>query len=86
MTARDVGQASMTFWGDGSPSWEFLYVEDVPRALAEWYEGSFPVNLWTGEEIAIHDLAALIAVEVGFAGHIHGTSPNQMDSCGAVWR
>ncbi len=73
MADRDEGQASMTLWGDGSPSRGFLYVEDAAEGVllaAEQYEGSLPVNLWTGEEIAIRDLATLIATEVGFAGHI----------------
>lgn len=71
----------MTFWGDGSPSRKFLYVEGAAEGIllaAEQYEGSLPVNLGTGEEIAICELATLIAAEVGFTGHIQwGTSkPN----------
>ena len=41
-------------WGDGSPTRDFLYVEDAAEAIvlaAEWYDGSEPVNLGTGEEI-----------------------------------
>jgi GDP-L-fucose synthase len=63
----------MTLWGDGSPSREFLYVEDAAEGIllaAEQYEGGLPVNLGTGEEIAIRELTTLIAGEVGFAGHI----------------
>jgi GDP-L-fucose synthase len=73
VAAKDAGQASMTLWGDGSPSREFLYVEDAAEGIllaAEQYEGGLPVNLGTGEEIAIRELATLIAGEVGFAGHI----------------
>ncbi len=73
VAAKDAGQTSMTLWGDGSPSREFLYVEDAAEGIllaAEQYEGSLPVNLGTGEEIAIRELATLIAAEVGFAGHI----------------
>ena len=72
-TAKDAGQVSMTLWGDGSPSREFLYVEDAAEGIllaAEQYEGSLPVNLGTGEEISIRDLAAMIAAEIGFAGDI----------------
>ncbi len=73
VAAKDAGQTSMTLWGDGSPSREFLYVEDAAEGIllaAEQYEESLPVNLGTGEEIAIRELATLIAAEVGFAGHI----------------
>lgn len=73
VAAKEAGQASMTLWGDGSPSREFLYVEDAAEGIllaAEQYEGSLPVNLGTGEEVAIRDLAKMIAVEVGFTGDI----------------
>jgi len=79
--AKDLGQAAITLWGDGSPSREFLYVEDAAEGIllaAERYEESLPVNLGTGEEISIRNLARLIAGEVGFAGHIQWdtTKPN----------
>ena len=79
--AKEAGQASLTLWGDGSPSREFLYVEDAAEGIllaAEQYEGSLPVNLGTGEEISIRDLAARIAADVGFSGHINWdtTKPN----------
>ncbi len=73
VAAKDAGQTSMTLWGDGSPSREFLYVEDAADGIllaAEHYDGNLPVNLGTGEEIAIRELATLIAAEVGFTGHI----------------
>ncbi len=73
VAAKDAGQTSMTLWGDGSPSREFLYVEDAAEGIllaAEHYDGNLPVNLGTGEEIAIRELATLIAAEVGFTGHI----------------
>ena len=73
VAAKDAGQTSMTLWGDGSPSREFLYVEDAAEGIllaAEHYDGNLPVNLGTGEEIAIRELATLIASEVGFAGSI----------------
>lgn len=81
VAAKDAGQASMTLWGDGSPSREFLYVEDAAEGIllaAEQYEGGLPVNLGTGEEISIRDLAGLIAAEVGFTGTIQWdtTKPN----------
>ena len=63
----------ITLWGDGSPTREFLYVEDAAEGIllaAEHYDGAEPVNLGTGEEISIKDLAELIAAEVGFRGRI----------------
>src|SRR5207302_175950 len=71
----------IVLWGDGSPTREFLYVEDAAEGIllaTERYEGDEPVNLGTGREIAIRDLAALIADEVGFRGEIvwDSTQPN----------
>ncbi|HSA86444.1 MAG TPA: GDP-L-fucose synthase [Nitrospira sp.] len=74
VAAKESGQTSITLWGDGSPSREFLYVEDAAEGIllaTEQYDGSLPVNLGTGKEISIRDLAALIAAETGFAGQIH---------------
>jgi GDP-L-fucose synthase len=70
--AKERNQA-LTLWGDGSPSREFLYVEDAAEGIlraAEQYDGALPVNLGTGEEITIRELAGLVAAEVGFAGTI----------------
>jgi GDP-L-fucose synthase len=63
----------ITLWGDGSPTREFLYVEDAVDGLvlaADRYDGSEPVNLGTGAEISIRDLAELIAELLGFDGEI----------------
>lgn len=71
--AKDLKKDHVELWGDGSPSREFLYVEDAAEGIllaAEQYNDSLPVNLGTGEEVAIRDLAELIAKEVGFAGPI----------------
>lgn len=71
--AKDGHRSILTLWGDGSPSREFLYVEDAAEGIvraAESYEGNLPVNLGTGEEITIRDLAHLIAKKVGFTGKI----------------
>lgn len=79
--AKESQRSSVELWGDGSPSREFLYVEDAAEGIlraAEAYNGSLPVNLGTGEEVAIRDLAAMIAGEVGFSGRIEWdtTKPN----------
>lgn len=79
--ARDRDDASVTLWGDGSATREFLYVEDAADAVvlaSERYEGGEPVNLGRGEEISIRELAALIAEKTGFRGEIawDDTQPN----------
>jgi GDP-L-fucose synthase len=71
--ATERNEPSVTLWGDGSPTREFLYVEDCAEGLwraAERYDGAEPVNLGSGEEISIRDLAQLVADLVGFAGEI----------------
>jgi GDP-L-fucose synthase len=71
--AKDAGDATVELWGDGSPTREFLYVEDCAEALAlaaARYDGAEPVNLGTGAEISIRDLAELIASLTGFEGEI----------------
>jgi len=63
----------VVLWGDGSPTREFLYVNDAAEGLllaAQSYDGADPVNLGTGSEISIHDLAELIAELTGFEGEI----------------
>jgi GDP-L-fucose synthase len=72
-TARRAGADSVTVWGTGRATREFLYVEDAARALvlaAERLESTEPVNVGSGEEISIGDLAALVARKVGFSGRI----------------
>jgi GDP-L-fucose synthase len=71
LTARERGDAEVVLWGDGSPTREFLYVEDAAEGLvlaAERYDSSDPVNLGSGQEISVRDLAALIAKATGFGG------------------
>ncbi len=71
--AEAQGGREVVLWGDGSPTREFLYVEDCAEALclaAERYEGAEPVNLGTGEEISIRALAELVADLTGFDGEI----------------
>jgi GDP-L-fucose synthase len=63
----------VTLWGDGSPTREFLYVDDCVEGIAlaaERYDGAAPVNLGTGAEISIRELAELIAELTGFEGEI----------------
>ena len=71
--AEEAGDDEIVLWGDGSPTREFLYVDDCVEALAlagERYDGAAPVNLGTGEEISIRDLAELVRSETGFSGRI----------------
>jgi GDP-L-fucose synthase len=63
----------IVLWGDGSPTREFLYVDDCVEGLvlaASRYDGPEPVNLGAGKEIAIRDLAELVASVTGFEGRI----------------
>jgi len=71
VTARREGRGEITLWGDGTPTREFLYVDDAARALvlaAERYDSSDPVNVGSGEEVSIRDLATLVAQATGYAG------------------
>jgi GDP-L-fucose synthase len=71
--AKKESRSEIVLWGDGTPTREFLYVEDAAEGIllaAERYSGSQPVNLGTGKEILIRDLAQVVAAEVGFTGEI----------------
>ena len=73
LEARDRGDAELPVWGDGSPTREFLYVEDAAAgiiAAAEHYNGAEPVNLGSGHEISIKDLAEMIVRLTRFQGKI----------------
>lgn len=79
--ARDSGAPAIEVWGDGSASREFLYVDDAAEGIvlmAERYDKPDPVNLGSGQEIMIRDLAPLIAELTGFTGRIEfdATKPN----------
>jgi GDP-L-fucose synthase len=81
LEAIDRGEEAITVWGTGNPTREFLYVRDCAEgiiAALERYEGSEPVNLGSGEEIRIADLARLIAAATGFSGEIR-FDPSQPD-------
>ena len=73
LEARDQEETTVTLWGDGSPTREFLYVADAADgiiAAADRYSGQEPVNLGSGDEILIRDLAELVALETGYSGRI----------------
>jgi len=73
LAAKEHGAATVVLWGDGSPTREFLHVEDAAEAIAlatERYDGPEPVNVGSGQEISIRELAELISSEVGFRGEI----------------
>jgi GDP-L-fucose synthase len=73
LEAQDNGVEEIVVWGDGSPTREFLYVEDAAEGIllaTEKYDGSDPVNLGSGREISIKDLALLIARLTGFQGRM----------------
>ena len=79
--AKEQGDAEIVLWGDGSPTREFLYVEDAAEAVVastESYDGADPVNIGSGVEIAIRDLAGKIAALTGFTGRViwDATKPN----------
>src|SRR5215472_13119737 len=71
--ARDAGLPSITVWGDGSPSREFLHADDAAEGIvlaSERYNDSAPVNIGAGAEIRIKELAELIARLTEFSGKI----------------
>jgi len=71
--AQERGESEVVVWGDGSPTREFLYAGDAAEGIllaAEHYDSSEPVNLGSGEEISIRDLAEKIAELTGFEGRL----------------
>ncbi|MCK5053516.1 MAG: GDP-L-fucose synthase, partial [Anaerolineales bacterium] len=73
MEAQEAGKSEVVVWGDGSPTREFLYAEDAAEGIllgAENYNSSEPVNLGSGYEVSIKDLAELIAKFTGFKGEL----------------
>jgi GDP-L-fucose synthase len=73
LEAVDHGDREIVCWGDGSPTREFLYVEDCAEGIvlaSEHYDGSDPVNLGAGFEISIKELVELIAELTGFQGKV----------------
>jgi GDP-L-fucose synthase len=69
--AEERGEETVTLWGDGSPTREFLYAADAAEGIlagAEHLNDSAPVNLGSGSEISIRDLAGVIAELTGYRG------------------
>jgi GDP-L-fucose synthase len=79
--AQERGDKEVVLWGDGSPTREFLFAGDAADGIltaAEFYNGNEPVNIGSGQEISIKDLAEMIARLTGFEGEIvwDTTKPN----------
>ncbi len=79
--AKEQGATEIVAWGDGSPTREFIYVEDAAEGITlatERYNSSEPVNIGSGFEISIKDLTETIARLTGFTGDIRWdtTKPN----------
>ena len=73
LEAKEAGVDHVVAWGDGSPTREFLYVEDAAEGIllaAQRYNGSEPINIGSSFEISIKDLMETIARLVGFEGEI----------------
>ena len=71
--AKARGDKELLAWGDGSPTREFLYVEDAADGIvtaAEKYNGDLPVNLGSGYEISIKNLTEMVVKLTGFEGQI----------------
>lgn len=73
LAAKRRGDKSVTLWGDGTPTREFIYITDAAEAAvlaAEGYDSSDPVNIGSGEEASIRELAERIGALVGYEGDI----------------
>ena len=73
LEAQEQGAAEIVAWGDGSPTREFIYVEDAAEGITRatlYYNGAEPVNIGSSFEISIKDLTELIARLTGFEGSI----------------
>ena len=87
--AADAGAGSVTVWGTGTPRREFLHVDDLARAclvLLDSYDDGVPINVGTGSDVTIRELAETIARVVGYTGRIEfdptrpdGTPRKQLD-------
>jgi GDP-L-fucose synthase len=73
LEAQERGDKEIPVWGDGSPTREFLYVEDAAEGIllaSEKYDGPDPVNLGSGHEISIRNVVEMIARLAGFTGKL----------------
>ena len=73
MKAKQKGADKVVLWGTGTPRREFLHVDDLASAILFMlvnYDGDIPLNIGTGEDISIRDLAQLIAGVIGFEGDL----------------
>jgi GDP-L-fucose synthase len=71
--AADAGDPAVTVWGTGTPRREFLHVDDLARAcllLLDSYDAPEPVNIGTGSDVTIRELAGIIAEVAGYQGRI----------------
>ena len=71
--AREQGAAAVTIWGSGTPRREFLHVDDLADAclfVMQRYEDERPINVGWGRDVAISELAAVVARVVGFTGSL----------------
>ena len=88
--AKEAASPQVEIWGSGTPLREFMHVDDLADAivfLLHAYDGDAPINVGSGQEISIGNLARLVARETGFAGDLHfdtskpdGTPRKLMDS------
>jgi GDP-L-fucose synthase len=72
--AVESGASSVTLWGTGSPLREFLHVDDLAQAVviaSEKYDSSLHLNVGSGEDLSIKELASTVARAAGFSGEIH---------------
>ena len=73
VTAKRSGAKSVTLWGSGSPKREFLHTHDLAEAVflaSEKYDSEEHLNVGTGKDLSIKELASLVAKKAGFAGEI----------------
>lgn len=72
--AKTEGKKSITLWGTGSPKREFLHVDDMAQAsifLLEKYDSDQVINVGTGQDLAIRELAEIVSSTVGYSGKIN---------------
>ena len=90
LDARDNGADALTIWGSGTPQREFMHVDDLADALvflAQHYDDEAPINVGSGQEVTIAELARIICAQAGFTGALQfdaskpdGTPRKRIDS------